>query len=56
VPHAVWPLTQGIVGVDGMSNLNSGGATYDPRTKRIYYTTPDTDGALPLVQVWEVRP
>jgi hypothetical protein len=55
VPYAVWPLTQGIVGVDGMSNLNSGGATYDPRTKRIYYTTPDTDGTLPLVQVWEVR-
>ena len=55
LPYGVWPLTHGIVGVDGMSNLNSGGATYDPRMHRIYYTTPDTDQALPLVQVWEVR-
>src|SRR6185369_2607004 len=55
LPYAVWPLTSGLAGVDGQSNQNGGGAVYDPTLRRIYFSTPYTDGQLPLIQVWQVN-
>ena len=55
LPYAVWPLTSGIIGVDGKSDNGGGGAVYDPILKRIYFSTTYTDGALPLIQVWQVN-
>jgi hypothetical protein len=55
LPYAVWPLTSGLVGVDGNSNEKGGGAVYDPILKRIYFSATYTDGVLPLIQVWQVN-
>lgn len=55
LPYAVWSLASGIVGVDGKSDREGGGATYDPVLKRIYFAATYTDGALPLIQVWQVN-
>lgn len=60
LPYAVWPLTSGLVGVDGKSNRNAGGAVYDPTLKRIYFSAPSTDhvqpySSLPLIHVFQVN-
>ena len=54
LPYAAWPLSTGIVGVDGESNETAGGAVYGPVLRRIYFSTPYTDSAMPMVQVFQV--
>jgi len=55
LPYGIWDLTSPkILGFDGMTNTNPGGATYDPASKRIYFSAPNTDGDLPLVHAFQV--
>src|SRR5581483_3567180 len=43
-----------IIGANGQDDDESGGVAYDPVLKRIYYATPNHDGTLPLVHVFDV--
>ena len=55
VPYAVWPLTptQNIPFTTGTGD-SSGGVTYDPATRRIYWSQTYVDDAKPIVHVFQV--
>ena len=54
-PYAVWPLVSPTLPfADGLSDNHSGGAAYNPATRRIYWVHTSANGALPIVHVWEV--
>jgi hypothetical protein len=59
-PYAVWPLVNGLPGIDGARNESAGGAVYDPVAKRIYFSAPAVDqvetySSLPVIYVWQVN-
>jgi hypothetical protein len=56
LPYAVWPLgPSAIPFTTGIHDSRSGGATYDPATRRIYWEQSFADEALPIIHVWQVN-